>query len=422
MLTRKKYLSFLSSVLAIMLILPFFTSLAHAETEPITITQSLGTKDVFEYSSGVSLGTNYSIMVGKNKYLKTKITVPETGIYSFNLNYTSTGDGFGISISAGDNVIADNETIFRDPTNTGGSINVAYAKDQNFGNVLLTAGEHTITLTTSERNGSSMIAVRTITLVKQVIPFETIVQPLNNTTEAETNMTSDYISAKHYLMMSNKYVSVPVTTYEAGTYDFILKHVTPGNGLRVSVAVNNEVQIDNVVLTKHPDNKGVYDDTYVIEECIGQITLPFGESVITISTPSSNGGSGVRAMQFTIDTPRAEDETEAPTAEPTEEPTEAPTAEPTNVPVLSGNDPLEIALNSTNENISNDETAASINASYSQLGGGSSVSVPVNAETAGDYSITFKNLVAGPNLRFSVGVDGVTQITNAIIEHGGNTS
>ena len=424
MLNRKRHISLLSSILVILLILPLFSSMAHADSEPIT--RSLGSTGVFEYSSGVSLSTNYSIMVGGNKYLKTKVTVPETGFYSFNLNYTSTGDGFGITISVGDDVVVENETIFRDPANNGGSIGSSYAKEQDFGNVFLTSGENIITLTTPARNGSSMIAVRTITLVKQEIPFETIVQPLNNTIEAETNLSSSYISDKHYLLMSDKYVSVPVTVYQPGTYDFILKHVTPGVGLKVSVSVGNEVQINNFTLTKHADNAGssdtAYDSAYTIEECIGQVTLPFGKSVITISTPSSNGGSGVRAMQFTIDTPKAEDETDAPTAEPTEEPTEAPTAEPTNVPILSGNDPLEIVLNSTNENISNDGTAAIINSSYPQLGGGSSVSVPVHAETAGDYSITFKNLVAGANLRFSVGVDGVTQISNAIIEHGGNTS
>lgn len=421
----KRLKSFLCSVLVVLMVLPTLMSIAaFAETEPIEHT--LGISTVSDKSSGSNGATNYFIMTGNN-YITTSITVPETGIYSFTLNHTSSGDGFGISVSVGSDVQLNDVTLQVNPDRPAGSISKDYAVEQNLGNVILQKGANTITLTTSKRNGGSMIAVRTITLEKQKVEFQPIVQPLNNTIEAETNLDSSHISNKHYLMMKEKYVTVPVTVYEEGTYEFIFKYVAPGTGLKVSVAVGDDVQLENVTLKKHEDNTGVYDDVYAIEESLGEITLPFGTSKITISTPASNGGSGVRAMQFIIDKPKAEeteepteDVTEEPAVEPTEEPSSSP--EPTNVPVISGNDALEIPLNSTNENISNCGTTAVINSTYSQLSGDKAVSVPVNAETAGDYAITLRNLVAGPNLRVSVAVGGVTQISNAIIEHGGNSS
>lgn len=419
----KKVISYLLTI--VMLMSMFVSYAVFAEGEQIT--QILGTSTIFEKSSGANTAPSYAIMTGGN-WIKTKITVPKAGIYSFTLDYTSTGDGFGVDISVGDSEVLKEAMLYRNPENTSGKIAVDFGYETKLGNVMLQEGENIITVKASLKNGGSLISVRNIIL--EQAKFEAIVQPVNKNVTTETNVGTDYITDQYYLLMKEKYVSIPVTVIEEGTYEFILKYVSPGLGLKVSVAVDGEVVLENVVLKKHEDNTGNYSDKYLIEECIGEIYLPFGTSTITISTPSSNGGSGVKITQFTIDESKAAEPTaeptespaDVPTAEPTVEPTEAPTAEPTNVPVLSGNATLEIPLNSTNENISNCGTSAIINESYSQLSGDKAVSVPVIAETAGDYSITLRNLVAGPNLRFSVAVDGVTQISNAIIEHGGNTN
>lgn len=426
----KRFTSQISLILTITMILSALMPISsYASSEPVV--RKLGSTTVFEKSTNTQLGGDYSIMTGNN-YLKTKINIPEDGIYSLDFTYTSTGVGFGITISIGDETPFDDVTIFRHENNTGGSIGSAYATTQTLGNVTLTAGEHIFTVATPSRNAGSMVAVRTITLTKQEIPFEKIVQPLNNTVTTETDCGAAYITDTHYLLMSNKYVSVPITVNEAGTYSFSLKHVTPGIGMSISVSVDDEVQINKKILTKHPDNPGNYDNSYVIEENLGEVNLKFGTNIIKLSTPSTNGGSGVRAMHFTIDIP----ESEKPTLEPTEEPTEAPadipteaptpaptaTPEPTNVPVLSITDKTVVALNSTNKNLVPSESKASPNTTYTQLGGGGSVSVPVMAESEGAYSITLKKLVAGPSLRMSVNVNGSAQLSGIIINHEGNTS